>query len=77
MAPRIQVGFEDRELFADIVKRAGDERRSLSSMAAILVERGMKAGAINPEIAGFIAEFGEEAVIEVLAREARKRKRAA
>lgn len=79
MSPRLQVSIEKEEVFAAVVKMAGEETRSLSSMAAILIERGLKAQ--SPEDAQLLAAVSEVGgatiASEVLLRHIRTKKRAA
>ena len=78
MSPKLQVTIETASVFDAVVKRAGEERRSLSGMAAILIERGLTVpDPQSAELAAVIAELGESDALAALQREARKRKKAA
>jgi hypothetical protein len=73
MAPRINVSLTDDKVFSAVVSRAGEERRALSSMAALLIEQGLKiATPEHAEILSYAEQVGMETALACLKRAARK-----
>jgi hypothetical protein len=73
MSPRIGVSIENRAVFEAVVKLAGTERRTLSSMAAILIEQGLKISTPeHAEILSYAEQVGVETALACLKRAARK-----
>ncbi len=77
MSHRLQVTFaNDQSVFGEVVKLAEAESRSRSSMAEILIKRGIDAP--DPKAMQLVAAAecvgGIEAAIAILGRSARARK---
>lgn len=66
---RIGVTFDDESVFKRVVAMADEDRRSQSSMGAILIERGLRAGEL---LAAADAVGGVDVVMKMLSSGKRK-----